>query len=390
MPLVDDTSSPTRDRDGYPSLAAHIADSTLPPPYQPSSVNDASGRSNAFIFRKFNKLSARNLLMLEKRGMELEEELDKLDKMTREGWVWDGRVSGSNKGEGAGVDVRKREILGELELWIGKYQKALYHQSLVAALPAPAPSDLSSLRRWFSGETVTNGLVNGTDGSHILARPLLSGSARYKYDDEADLVALRPSGNSNRHAEVSEKPVVPIPRFLKENWANRRKSLPFALAGLPPSTPTPANSPVNAADSAGVHSNTPWSSLAPLSLRTTAPYFSPPTSIPDPGSNTDGMPTNGSIASWPTALASTLIFLVIGSATGFYMSHAQNLSTSQARGVEGILLLTALFAISVGSLTNARRGEVVAATGLHAVVLGGCVVWGALRSLGEREGKREV
>ncbi|KAK8193409.1 hypothetical protein HDK77DRAFT_192087 [Phyllosticta capitalensis] len=318
MPLVDDTSSPTRDRDGYPSLAAHIADSTLPPPYQPSSVNDASGRSNAFIFRKFNKLSARNLLMLEKRGMELEEELDKLDKMTREGWVWDGRVSGSNKGEGAGVDVRKREILGELELWIGKYR------------------------------------------------------------------------NSNRHAEVSEKPVVPIPRFLKENWANRRKSLPFALAGLPPSTPTPANSPVNAADSAGVHSNTPWSSLAPLSLRTTAPYFSPPTSIPDPGSNTDGMPTNGSIASWPTALASTLIFLVIGSATGFYMSHAQNLSTSQARGVEGILLLTALFAISVGSLTNARRGEVVAATGLHAVVLGGCVVWGALRSLGEREGKREV
>lgn len=69
--------------------------------------------------------------MLEKRGMELEEELDKLDKMTREGWVWDGRVSGSNKGEGAGVDVRKREILGELELWIGKYRECfLFFYSL--------------------------------------------------------------------------------------------------------------------------------------------------------------------------------------------------------------------------------------------------------------------
>ncbi|KAK8166445.1 hypothetical protein IWX90DRAFT_213430 [Phyllosticta citrichinensis] len=384
MSSVEEASSLARLRDGYPSLAAHIAASSSFTSFQgsPSRANDVSA-PDAFIFRKFDRLSARNLLMLENRGLELEEDLDKLDRMTREGWAWDGRVSRNGKGEGAGVEMRKKEVLGELELWIGKYQQALYNQSLVAALPTPAPSALSSLRRWFSGETVTSttdGRTNGTtNGSHILARPLLNGSARYKYDNETDLVSLRPSGNSSKTAsDVSDKAIVPVPRFLKDNWPKRRKSLPFALAGLPPSTP--ANSPVNPTEKAGVRNS--WS-LAPLSLRPAAPYTNASASAPHSGSNTHAASDADSTSSWPTALASTLVFLVIGSATGFYMSHAHSLSASQARGAEGVLILTALFAISVGALTNARRGEVLAATGLYAAVLGGFIVWGALKTLGE-------
>ncbi|KAK7549300.1 hypothetical protein IWX49DRAFT_27978 [Phyllosticta citricarpa] len=381
MSSVEEASSLARLRDGYPSLAAHIAASSHRS--SPNRANDVSGASDAFIFRKFDRLSARNLLILEKRGFELEEELDKLDRMTREGWAWDGRVSGSGKGEGGGVEMRKKEILGELELWIGKYQQALYNQSLVAALPTPTPSALSSLRRWFSGETVisaTDGPTNGTtNGSHVLARPLLDGSARYKYDNEADLIALRPSGNSTRTAsDVSDKAIVPVPRFLKDNWPNRRKSLPFALTGLPPSTSV--DSPVNPADKTGTRNS--WS-LAPLTLRTAALYTNGSASAPGSRSNGHGAFGADRTSSWPTALASTLVFLVIGSATGFYMSHAHSLSTSQARGAEGVLFLTALFAISVGALTNARRGEVLVATGLYAAVLGGFIVWGALKSLGE-------
>ncbi|KAK8174677.1 hypothetical protein BC567DRAFT_264235 [Phyllosticta citribraziliensis] len=270
---------------------------------------------------------------------------------------------------------------------VNVFEQALYNQYLVAALPTPTPSALSSLRRWFSGETVTSatdGRTNGTtNGSHTLARPLLNGYARYKYDNEADLVSLRPSNSSKTASDVSDKAIVPVPRFLKDNWPNRRKSLPFSLTGLPPSTP--ANSPVNPTEKAGVRNS--WS-LAPLSLRTAALYTNASASAPHSGSNAHATFDAESTSSWPTALASTLVFLVIGSATGFYMSRAHSLSTSQARGAEGVLILTALFAISVGALTNARRGEVLAATGLYATVLGGFVAWGTLKTLGE--GKREV
>lgn len=55
-------------RDGYPALASWIA-------------RDPDNES--FIFRKFDRLSARNLLHLQSQLIALEEKLDRLDEQTR-------------------------------------------------------------------------------------------------------------------------------------------------------------------------------------------------------------------------------------------------------------------------------------------------------------------
>jgi hypothetical protein len=68
QPISQPDSEPGHQRDGYPSLAAWIA-------------NDEDGEG--FIFRRFNRMSARHLLHLQCQLTELEHEIDQLDEQAR-------------------------------------------------------------------------------------------------------------------------------------------------------------------------------------------------------------------------------------------------------------------------------------------------------------------
>jgi hypothetical protein len=102
-------------REGYPSLAAWIA---RDPDHE------------AFVFRKFNRLAARNLLHLQSQLITLEHEIDQLDEEARQNADYEARQSSRRwetlvrrAGEGEELEEKRLAKTEELKTKIGEYRE---------------------------------------------------------------------------------------------------------------------------------------------------------------------------------------------------------------------------------------------------------------------------
>jgi hypothetical protein len=205
-------------RDGYPALAEWIA-------------RDVDG--DTYMFRKFDRLAARNILHLQARLVALEYEIDQLDEQARQ--CKDPNVKLSSRRwetlmEQAkipdGLEEARVQKLDELKVLLKEYCKStLYHkltqvltrldgtlvlQSDVAGLHKPRDKAISAFREYLKGTAYRD----GTDKP----MPLISGRAKAFLDKEDDLVSL---------AKPLEEDY--FSRFLLNNWLfkKRKTSDPF-------------------------------------------------------------------------------------------------------------------------------------------------------------------
>ncbi|TVY18730.1 hypothetical protein LARI1_G002861 [Lachnellula arida] len=148
------------------------------------------------IYRRFDELSARNLLFYQAELAELEEELkenDEEDSQARDEVAVDCQRDWSvferSAGEGVVREKRRMELVMKVREKLGKYHTALAaHQTLLNAQP-PSPSTVKALRAWFFDNT-------NTSASRQI--PRLWGASERMYDNVHDLVALRVPADQDR------------------------------------------------------------------------------------------------------------------------------------------------------------------------------------------------
>ncbi|KAJ3544900.1 hypothetical protein NM208_g2782 [Fusarium decemcellulare] len=160
---------PTRQKyyvDGFPSLADFIA-------------SDRDG--TAAIFKRFNRLAARNLLLLQSELAELQAKLDEYDeedKKSREGLQalrnWEEYKSKNDHNSDRIRLVEK--IRGTMK----EYREAMMFESTLATIPAPDRKTLKAFQINFF-----HGKLEDRD-----AFPMLGGHSSSLYDDPDDLVVL--------------------------------------------------------------------------------------------------------------------------------------------------------------------------------------------------------
>ncbi|KAK1597512.1 uncharacterized protein LY79DRAFT_388688 [Colletotrichum navitas] len=146
--------------------------------------------SETFIFRKFNDLSARNILYLQCELLELEEKLKRIDEK-----VW---PNGSIELKDAArtweelLDQAKRPnsmasemmtAVTEVREKLKEYHEALVLQKQIAAMHRPRNGALEATRYWLDG-----GLVPRAGKK---PKPKLGGKAKGYLDDGDDLVSLK-------------------------------------------------------------------------------------------------------------------------------------------------------------------------------------------------------
>ncbi|KAL8668306.1 MAG: hypothetical protein Q9168_007064 [Polycauliona sp. 1 TL-2023] len=173
-PIINTTSpsstAPQPRLPGYPSFAHFIAQD-----------------GDAAIYRKYESLSARNLLYLQSELHELEGELEVLDAADVKDKDLDGdearkiaRLWHHYAGDENERAVRHRELQGRIRVKIKEYQifvdEALVLESRVLALSAPTPRSLNIFKRWYLHHP----------------RPVLWGRDKDLFRNEQDLVALAP------------------------------------------------------------------------------------------------------------------------------------------------------------------------------------------------------
>lgn len=152
-------------RNGYPALARWMA---LDPDYE------------GFMFRRFDRLSARNLLHLQSRLLELESKIDHLDDASMDTSLrqWDILVANAAEGTSRADsqvqrDKLRMELYSQLEETLAKYREssrlrhgflalpppradlqpedALVRQSQIANLSRPRPRAFDALFHFFTG-----------------------------------------------------------------------------------------------------------------------------------------------------------------------------------------------------------------------------------------------
>lgn len=155
-------------RNGYPALAAWIA---------------GDPDNETFIYRKFNRLAARNLLALQCQLIELEAELDRYDQ---EAGYRQSQIHWENFAENAekpgSVESKMMEVHEKIQRKLEQYQDALLRQSQIAAMDRPRSRALTALRTWFNG----TGLSKPSN-----SYPIVRGKAERMYEDEYELASLR-------------------------------------------------------------------------------------------------------------------------------------------------------------------------------------------------------
>jgi hypothetical protein len=298
---------------GFPRVAAKIA----------SDVDKTTT-----IYRRFDRLSARNILLLQAELAELERLQDRYDAEDRkriDGVVVDGRhdwrefvknaaetdISGKllypQEKEKMDLAIRIREKLKEYCKWLSKIsthpppstraiaptyrtldETITLHKGLLNTTP-PSSNTVKAMRNWFFDNTT------GTKGGGEV--PQLWGASEQTYDDIHDLVALRVPADQDR-----------LSKFIQNNF------------GLFFQTTTPDN-------------------------RTT--YISERS-------------ISNFVAILSTILASVLLF---GAIISLYIVQNKHALLGMLSG------WTVLFAACVGLLTNARRDQIFGATAAYAAVL---------------------
>ncbi|KAF2182350.1 hypothetical protein K469DRAFT_586666 [Zopfia rhizophila CBS 207.26] len=153
---------------GYPSLAAFIA---------------SDRDQTAAIYRRYNRLAARNLLHLQSELAELEAEQDRLDEEERLGDNASKQFSRNWPDFccAALSDPRQKErkqLAENIRTTLHEYRKAIIFESQLAALPPPTKRTLKAFRwHFFNG---------GSDTGY----PTLGAHSATLFDDSNDLVVL--------------------------------------------------------------------------------------------------------------------------------------------------------------------------------------------------------
>ncbi|KAH7324249.1 hypothetical protein B0I35DRAFT_423794 [Stachybotrys elegans] len=160
--------------DGFPSLSAFIA----------------SDRDNtAAIFKRFRRLAARNLLLLQSELAELEAKLDAFDQQDQESLEslqtlrnWEDYKAKNDH------DSERIKLLLDVRAKMNEYREALISESAISLLPPPDRRTLKAFRtNFFHGPP--------GDGRSF---PMLGGYSSSLYDDTEDLVVLHTSEPPDR------------------------------------------------------------------------------------------------------------------------------------------------------------------------------------------------
>ncbi|KAK4148891.1 hypothetical protein C8A00DRAFT_47387 [Chaetomidium leptoderma] len=128
-----------------------------------------------FVFRKFDKLAARNLLYLQAQIISLEKELEEWDKdVVPRSWE---QLVEQNK---AGKHGRHMSLIVEIRQALKDYHETLLLQSRVSNLPKPSQRVLTAFRHWFNKPF-----------------PVLGGQSKNFLEAKDGLVALSPQRDSD-------------------------------------------------------------------------------------------------------------------------------------------------------------------------------------------------
>ncbi|KAL3473022.1 hypothetical protein BJX99DRAFT_234338 [Aspergillus californicus] len=267
------SASPTSKKEGFANVARWISLDT---------------DSETSIYRRFNKLAARNLLYLQCELLSIEKKLNDIDsndvnsddmELKDEARTWETFLQRfeSNNHE---AQVRMR-LVAELRAKIKEYHEAMLLQSAIAKLKRPHNRALETFKHWFQKPY-----------------PALGGLAKTIMDNTEDLVAL----NSLPECDY-------LSMLLRRHWPVKEEI------------------------------------------------------------SRDGLHRIGRFNEKSITTASTIIsivvasFLLIGPIVGLFFA------ATDAVKLVLIAAFTALFALSVGLITNARRAEIFAATAAYAAVL---------------------
>lgn len=283
--------------DGYPSLADWIS---RDPDHE------------TFIFRRFDRLVARNLLNLQSDLVAREQRLDRMDEESRQRKdvglrLWETFLDELEGGGNQAYATKRRDLFDKLEQKMKEYRKlspvrvllssdirsllqteeALLRQSQIAQLSRPRHRPYSIFYDWFHGKEL----------NHVRKHPVIRGQAEKILNSKQDLLALKSASDTDT-----------ISRFLQDNWPSRGKQF---------------------------H---PKHSTAHFKEKN---------------------------VSWVVGIISTIAAaaLLIGSIA------VLNIVGNQNRRIGWIAGFTLLFALSVVLLTNAKRVEVFAATAAYVAVL---------------------
>lgn len=312
---------------GFPALAQRIA---LSPDYE------------SFIFRKFDRLSARNLLHLEGKLAYLEYKLDQADdkaalpsadnESRRSIRAWEALEE--NAADPSRPEHVHMKLAEQVQETLKEYRKlcfistkpsnnlpaeteeALLRQNQVAALEAPKSRTFDVALNLFHNDT------SDKFGHPKRRKPLLAGlsEGRLGEGNRRDLVAVRrPTGKD------------PLSQFLQNHWMFKVRSSQ-STSGFPVSSCVYLSNQER-----------------PKTTRVT--------------DDTEHIEENH--VAWVAAGINTVIaaILLLGAIVVLRLSKEENTQLGL------IAMFTVLFAASVGILTNARRAEIFAATAAYAAVL---------------------
>ncbi|KAI1180964.1 hypothetical protein F4777DRAFT_180782 [Nemania sp. FL0916] len=169
--------------DGFPSLAAFMA---------------SDRDKTAAIFKRFDRLAARNLLALQSELAELESRLDHYDQedqMSRE--TTQSLRNWQDYKARAAEEPERMELMARVKKTLKEYREALIFESTLADIPPPDRKTLKAFRfNFFHGRP-------GQEGTF----PILGGQSSNLYDDPDDLVALQVAEDSDR-----------LTMFVKDNF----------------------------------------------------------------------------------------------------------------------------------------------------------------------------
>ncbi|KAF2820692.1 hypothetical protein CC86DRAFT_304555 [Ophiobolus disseminans] len=185
-------------RDGYPALAGWIA---------------RDPDNETYVFRKFGRLAARNILHLQARLVAIEHDIDKLDESARKSADMEERQSSrrwetlmKHARDAKRPEQKRVEKLDELKMLLREYYETLLLQSQIAEMRTPESRPLAAFRDYLKGEARTK--------KHVDAMPLICGRADAFLDERGDLLTL---------ARPSEEDY--LSRLLQNHWWFRsRKS----------------------------------------------------------------------------------------------------------------------------------------------------------------------
>ncbi|KAK6209656.1 hypothetical protein QIS74_11240 [Colletotrichum tabaci] len=158
----------------------------------PSFSHFVASDPELFIFRSFKSLSSRNLLHLQSALLEIENELEELDKeeadraqtdldaqMSIQCW----EVFSARAKDGDAREARKMDLVRRLQEATKEYQDALIRQNQVMKLPAPDERVFRVFKGWFESEQPFIG-----DGSKLL---------KQQQEHGQDFIALSPTSTDS-------------------------------------------------------------------------------------------------------------------------------------------------------------------------------------------------